>query len=381
MTGSLQEKNGKYYAVINVTENGKRKQKWIATGYETKGNKKRAEQFLRDKLKEFEMKSNLVSNDVLFCDYINYWLEKIKPSIDIITYKGYSDIANTHIIPYFKKLNVKLVDMSRDIIQQYVDDKHKNGKINGSGGLSPKSIKTHMIVIQQTIKEAMKSNLILFNPCEFVVMPKQKKYEANFYTIEQLNALFMAIKNEELYNLIYLTVLFGLRRSEVLGLKWDSVNFDLGLITIKHTVVRYEEVYEKDTTKTTSSYRSYPLSEDVKQILISIKDKENENRKLFGKEYIENDYIFKWDNGKPYAPDYITSKFAKLLKSNNLPHIRFHDLRHSCASLLISKGFTLKDIQEWLGHADIQTTANIYSHLDIQRKNNISNSLSSTFNY
>ena len=381
MTGSLQEKNGKYYAVINVTENGKRKQKWIATGYETKGNKKRAEQFLRDKLKEFEMKSNLVSNDVLFCDYINYWLEKIKPSIDIITYKGYSDIANTHIIPYFKKLNVKLVDMSRDIIQQYVDDKHKNGKINGSGGLSPKSIKTHMIVIQQTIIEAMKSNLILFNPCEFVVMPKQKKYEANFYTIEQLNALFMAIKNEELYNLIYLTVLFGLRRSEVLGLKWDSVNFDLGLITIKHTVVRYEEVYEKDTTKTTSSYRSYPLSEDVKQILISIKDKENENRKLFGKEYIENDYIFKWDNGKPYAPDYITSKFAKLLKSNNLPHIRFHDLRHSCASLLISKGFTLKDIQEWLGHADIQTTANIYSHLDIQRKNNISNSLSSTFNY
>ena len=136
---------------------------------------------------------------------------------------------------------------------------------------------------------------------------------------------------------------------------------------------------EKDTTKTSSSYRSYPISEDVEKMLKSIKEKENENRKLFGKEYIENDYIFKWENGKLYSPDYITSKFSKLLKKHNLPHIRFHDLRHSCASLLISKGFTLKDIQEWLGHADIQTTANIYSHLDIKRKSNISNSLSSTF--
>jgi integrase len=167
-----------------------------------------------------------------------------------------------------------------------------------------------------------------------------------------------------------LTVLFGLRRSEVLGLKWDSVNFELGLITIKHTVVRYEEVYEKDTTKTTSSYRSYPLSEDVKQILISIKDKENEKRKLFGKEYIENDYIFKWDNGKPYAPDYITSKFAKLLKSNNLPHIRFHDLRHSCATLMRHEGVKLEDIQKWLGHSQISTTEKIYAHFsEDQHKN------------
>ncbi len=375
MTGSLQEKNGKYYAVINVTENGKRKQKWIATGYETKGNKKRAEQFLRDKLKEFEMKSNLVSTDVLFCDYIKHWLDKIKPSLDIITFKGYSDIANTHIIPYFMNNKIKLVDVKRDDVQEYINIKSKNGKLNGLGGLSPKSLKAHKNIIQQVFKEAIKSNLIVVNPCEFIILPKHQKYEVGFYTIEQINELFSCIKEEDIYPLIYFTVVFGLRRSEVLGLKWDSVNFDLGLITIKHTVVRYTEVYEKDTTKNKSSYRSYPISEDVKQMLLSIKDKENENRKLFGKEYIDNDYIFKWENGKPYAPDYITSKFSKLLKKHNLPHIRFHDLRHSCASLLIAQGFTLKDIQEWLGHSDIQTTANIYAHLDIERKNSIATSL------
>ena len=98
------------------------------------------------------------------------------------------------------------------------------------------------------------------------------------------------------------------------------------------------------------------------------KEKENKNKILFGKEYVVNDYVFKWDNGVPYPPAYISHKFSKMLKQYNLPHIRFHELRHSCASILISLGFTLKDIQEWLGHADIKVTANIYSHLDIKRK-------------
>lgn len=101
---------------------------------------------------------------------------------------------------------------------------------------------------------------------------------------------------------------------------------------------------------------------------------------LILKIYIKNDYVFKWANGKPYDPDYITSKFNKTLIKYNLKIIRFHDLRHSCASLLNSMGFTLKDIQEWLGHADIQTTANTYSHLDINRKTSIANALTKQLN-
>ena len=107
-----------------------------------------------------------------------------------------------------------------------------------------------------------------------------------------------------------------------------------------------------------------------------MKNREKKNKLLFGNEYIKNDYVFKWDNGKPYNPDYITSKFSKTIKKYNLKKIRFHDLRHSCASLLNAQGYTLKDIQEWLGHADIQTTANTYAHLDIERKKNITNCLS-----
>lgn len=136
----------------------------------------------------------------------------------------------------------------------------------------------------------------------------------------------------------------------MLGLKWDSVDFENNTLTVKHTVVRFSEVVEKDTTKNAASYRTYPLSAEAKAILLDLKGLENEYRILFGNEYFESAYIFIWENGKPYTPDFVSRKFHKLLERYEFLIIRFHDLRHSCASLLIANGFSLKDIQEWLGH-------------------------------
>lgn len=380
MTGSLQVKNGKYYAVINLTDiNGKRKQKWISSGLEIKGNKKRAEQFLRDKIKECELNANLIPTDILFCDYITHWLDTVKISIDEITYNGYKWMCEAHLLPYFKTKEIKLADISRNDIQEYINYKHECGRLDGKGGLSPKTLKEHKLIIQSVLKEALKNDLINKNPCEFVKLPSLQRREPNFYTKTQVENLLKAIQHEDLYPLVYLTIIFGLRRSEALGIKWDSIDFNRKLITIKHTVVKYRGTVEKDTTKNKTSYRTYPMNDYVENLLISLKNKEKANRQLFGKEYIENDYIFKWNNGKTYSPDYVSNKFSKLLQANNLPHIRFHDLRHTCASLLIDNNYQLKDIQEWLGHADIQTTANIYGHIDIERKKNISNSMANMF--
>ena len=271
--------------------------------------------------------------------------------------------------------------ISREDIQRYINEKYEHGRLDGNGCLSPKTLKTHKLIIRLALKEAVKSHLITTNPCDDVILPKMARREISFYSASQLNDLFNAIKNEPLYPLIYFTAIYGLRRSEVLGLKWDSVNFENNTITIKHTVVRFNDVFEKDSTKTSSSYRSYPLTEEVKNILTMLKEAEKKNITLFGKEYIKNGYIFKWDNGKPYAPDYITSKFSKILKKYGFPHIRFHDLRHSCASLLVSQGFSLKDVQEWLGHSDFSITANLYAHLDTQRKTNIAKSMSDSFHF
>lgn len=375
MTGSLQIKNDKYYAVINTTVDGKRKQKWINTGFLIKNNKKKAEQFLREKLKEYELKEGLIQTDILFSEYIKHWLNVSKIKIDEVTHQGYEATANAHVIPYFETKKIKLSDISISNLQQYINDKYEHGRIDGKGGLSPKTLRLHKIILQQTLKEAVRNNILQSNPCDNLILPQLQRYEYDFYTAKELNELFEAIKDEPLYPFIKITAIYGLRRSEALGLKWDSVNLEANTITIKHTVSKGTRTVEKDKTKNATSYRSFPLTEEIRRFILEAKNNENKNRMLFGNEYQENDYIFKWDSGAKYTPEFITHKFSKILKTYGFRHIRFHELRHSCASLLIANGFTLKDVQEWLGHSDIKMTANIYSHLDTSRKNNIADSL------
>lgn len=377
MTGSLQEKNGMYYMVLNTYENGKRKLRWISTKLPAKGNKHKAEQMLRDKLHEMETTVHPVQSDVAFSDYVRYWLTIAQRRVDPVTYQGYEILAKAHILPYFDVLGIKLQDVTLAVLQAYVDKKATQGRKDGKGGLSPKSVRMHINVIRQTAEEAVKNGLLLTNPCRYLILPRKQRYQSTFYTIQQLQALFEAIQGDPLYPMVKITALYGLRRSELLGLKWDSVDFERKTLTIKHTVSKVTQAVEKDTTKTASSYRSFPLLPEASAIFRAAQAAQAENRRLFGQEYHPSDYIFTWPDGRLISPDHVTRKFAQLLKKYNLPHIRFHELRHSCASLLINEGFTLKDIQEWMGHADIQTTANIYGHLDVARKQSMADKLGS----
>lgn len=378
MTGSLQTKQDKFYIVINTYDkHGKRKPKWISTGLEVKGNKKRAEQLLRKALREYEERENLVYSDMLFSDAIRAWLKATALRVDEITMQGYECLAKSQLLPYFDVLQIKLVDVNRRILQAYMDEKFRTGRKDGKGGLSPRTLRLHKNILYQTLKDAVRDGILPNNPCEQVTLPQTQRYESKFYNEDQLNALLSAVRNEDLYPLIKLTAIYGLRRSEVLGLKWDSVDFANGTLTIKHTVTKVLETVEKDKTKNATSHRSFPLVPEARELLQELKEKEAANRKQFGKAYVSNDYILKWDDGKPFSPDYVTRKFSRLLAQYGFPHIRFHELRHSCASFLIHMGFTLKDVQEWLGHADIKMTANIYSHIDISRKMNMADMLSS----
>ena len=376
MTGSLQIKKDKYYAVLNLYDaNGKRRPKWISTGLPVKGNKKRAEAILRDLLKEYEQRESLVRSDALFSDYIRYWLRQVAGRVDAVTLQGYEVLAKSQILPYFDALGVKLTEVDRPTLQAYIDQKSASGRLDGKGGLSPSSMRLHKNILRQTLAEAVTNNLLPTNPCDRVTLPQQQRFDSTFYTAEQMARLLDAIRDDALYPLVKLTAIYGLRRSELLGLKWDSVNFDAGTLTIRHTVVKVTEVVEKDKTKNATSHRTFPLVPEVREILLAAKASEESNRKLFGKDYTENGYIFKWEDGRPYSPDFVSHKFGKLLKRHGLPHIRFHELRHSCASLLIAQGFTLKDVQEWLGHSDIKMTANIYAHLDVSRKVSMADTL------
>ena len=172
-----------------------------------------------------------------------------------------------------------------------------------------------------------------------------------------------------------LTAFYGLRRSEVVGLKWAAVDFEQNTIEICHTVTTVrldgkEVLVESNGTKTKSSKRTLPLVPVFRERLLALQEEQKENRKLCGRCYNKKyaDYICVDAMGNLLKPDYLSNSFQIILQNYHLRRIRFHDLRHTCASLLLANKVPMKKIQEWLGHSDFSTTANIYSHLDYASK-------------
>lgn len=376
MTGSLQIKNDKYYAVINIYENGKRKQKWIDTHLAAKGNKLKAEKFLRNLLLEMENNELQMSGKVLFSEYIVNWLAHKHGQVDEITYQGYEKLINGDFLPYFKAHPYQLSEITPSVMQEYFNYNVQHGRKDGKGGLSACTLKKHKNLLHQIIKKAQADGYVHVNACEYVELPKVERFKPNFKNKAEMVRLLEILRNESIYPQVFILSLYGLRRSELCGLQWNSVDFDEDTITICHTVVKGKTLIKKDKTKSESSNRTLPLFPEVKEMLLEIKKRQEDNRAILGSGYIDSPYIFTWDNGAIISPDYISHKFSKLLAKHNLTHMRLHDLRHSCASMVLSEGGNLKDVQEWLGHSDIGMTANIYGHLDMERKKHIANSMS-----
>lgn len=377
MNGSLQEKHGKYYAVFSYKdENGKRKTEWVNTEIPTtKGNKREAERRLAEIILEREerLKAHSECGSMPFTDYIDLWLEKAKDSVDIITYNGYKSFAVNHIRPYFAKLKFRLGDVTTADIEKYYAYKAVSGRLDGKpGGLSRRSIELHKAVLSRMFGDAMREPFNLKdNPCRYAIIPKTAKKEPkhiDFYTVEQCKKLLEVTKGTILHDMIYITFMLGLRRSELMGLKWTAVDFERKTITINHTVVVHDCVVEKDSTKNTSSNRVYPLTDEMLSVFAGLKARRDENERLFGSCYEDSGYVFAKEDGTAYYPAYPYHMLMKVIKKNDLPKIRWHDLRHSCASMLMEKGWSMKDISDWLGHSDIGTTMNIYTHLDMTHK-------------
>lgn len=378
VTVSLQEKNGIYQAVLNYKDkDGKRKQKWVSTKLKVRGNKKQALAKAEELKVDFEKQLNIEffkqfptnkNNNVLFVDFINDWLETVKQTIEPSTYTSYNQLISGRITKYFTENPIRLIDIEPINIQNYYN-------VLFAEGLSGNTVIHHHALIRKSLDYAYKMNLIPSNPADKIQRPKKEQYIGGFYNENELNELFEKSKDDPMELMILMTAFYGLRRSEVLGLKWDAFDFENNTITIKHTVVIAKldgkrQIVAKDRTKNKSSYRTLPLVNEISEKLLETKKKQQALKEAFGKTYINEfkDYVFVNPQGKLVRPDYVSEHFRILLNNKGLKHIRFHDLRHSCASLLLAKGIPMKAIQEWLGHSNFSTTANIYAHLDSKSK-------------
>jgi integrase len=380
MKGSLKKRGKNWYIIVDTKdETGKRKQKWINTKCEKKSD---AEKVLREILTKIDNNCFVTPQKITFSDFLLDWLYNvIKNNVEETTWESYALVVLKHVVPYFKMQtkDISLQELQPIHLQKYYEFKHKKDKSTGEKGLSANTLRKHHANIKSALDYAVRMNLIPFNPADRIHLPKKEKFHASYYTVEQLERLFEICQGTPIESAVYIASHYGLRRGEVLGVKWDAIDFEEGTISIKETRVKCGNNIITKKPKTESSFRTLPLINNIEVYLKALRKKQKANKLLFGKDYNDEGYVCCWDDGSPLKTEYLNHKFKEILEKNDMPPIRFHDLRHSTASYLLKHGMSLKNIQIWLGHSDYGTTANIYSHVDMDMKQSTAQKINDLF--
>lgn len=364
ITGSLYLKNGKWHMIISYyDEDGKRRQKSKATGLSERGNKRNAQQMLERLLAEYnENTIKLTGADISFADFINECYENREEEVRENTHKNYGYTINSHIVPYFKEHNVLVKDLTQRDLQRYYKEKMKKLSVN--------TVKKHHAIINKALKQAVVQGLLKYNPASDIPFPKKRKFVGQYYNEDEIEILKKLVKGTAIEVPVMLTVFYGFRRSEVLGLRWQSVDFVNNRIHVEHTIIDGKDgVKGVDDTKSDTSNRYMPMNKEIKKYLKEVKKQQLEKKIFYGNTYIDSGYVCTYDDGRYMKPDYLTRNFKNLLLDNSekIKLVRFHDLRHSSGTMLLSLGYSLYDIKEWLGHSDISTTQ-IYAHFMDEKK-------------
>lgn len=344
-------------------ETNKRKQKNMGS-YPLKRD---ANKRLNEVKEEIYKEELLLPNEIILQDFLLDFLEKYKMNLSITTYNCYMRICKKYIIPLLG--DIKLCDIRPIHIQNYVDDLLDL--------LTPQTIKVHLNILNLALKRAYRLKLIKENVVQFVEVPKNKKYKNEIYNAEDMKKLLEKSRETSLELPIILASGLGLRISEILGLTWNNIDFNDFTITIDKITVRDKGKVILKEPKTESSIRTISAPKEIILMLKQLK-KDRLAAKLRG-EKSHRELIFYDKNLNPIAQDVLSKKFRYFLQENNLKHIRFHDLRHSHVTMLIDAKVPIKVISERVGHSNVNTTLNIYSHalreMDQEASDKISDTL------
>lgn len=396
MTARLYEKRGTWHIVlIYRDQDSNRKQKWINTDLPIRGNTRKAKKLLDDAFIKWKpllepdietepdaetdvpgVTSKKTCDDktedsILFSEYLMEWLDSRRNRVQITTFGGYQQEIKIGIAPYFDKKKICVDEVTEDVISDFYRYKRRSG-------VSENTLLHYQTIMNQALRKAAREKLIQINP--YMIMdkdqkPKRARYIPDTYNEHDLKKLFAALKDDPLALLILMDITYGLRRSELLGLRWSSIDFKQKTIHIcfkvtEATVDGKTVCVMNEMMKNKTSNRTLPLVESIAEELLLQKHRQYHNKKLYGCSYDSRfqDFVFVNNLGQLYKPDYVSRHFQTILQKYNLKRIRFHDLRHTCATMLCRQKVSLQEIQIWLGHSTYQTTADIYTHLDYKDK-------------
>ncbi|MCL2475281.1 MAG: site-specific integrase [Chloroflexi bacterium] len=334
--------------------------------YETVGSsKKAAEKRLNELIHQYETGSYVKPSKGTLAEFLERWLRDYAYiNVSQRTAEEYEAIIQRHLIPAFG--GVLLVQLQPNMIQSYITEKLENGRIDGSGGLSNMSVKHHIVCLHTALQYAVKMGLIVRNPVDAVIIPKTKRPEMKFMNESDVKRFLELAKNTPYYILFYLAIFTGMRRSELLALRWQDIDFGKGQVYITRSLHHLKNtgalIFKEP--KSEKSRRAVALSPSTVELLKEHKITQNNFRLSLGYlAFNENDLIFCHYDGKPLLPNTITHNWIKLTKKAGLEGIRLHDARHTHASLMLKQGVHPKIVQERLGHSSIQVTLDTYSHV------------------
>jgi integrase len=288
-------------------------------------------------------------------EYLENWLENVhKPTIRLSTYLNYRKLLNNYLVPGLGK--VKLQKLTPQQVQVFYSQKM-------SDGLAPKTVNNIHGVLHKALDNAVKWNILSRNVCDAVTPPRIPRKEKNVLTKQQAHTLLEEVRMHRLEALLTLAITTGMREGELLALHWQDVNFEDCSLQVKRAVSYLKGYgYIESEPKTAKGRRMIKLPAFVVAILIRHKAQQEEHRREVGSAWVEKDLVFTNAQGDFYSASTLRKVFRRFLASIGLLHMRFHDLRHSAATILLAMNVHPKVVQEILGHSQIAMTLDIYSH-------------------
>ncbi len=361
MRGSIRKRGRTWTYVLDLGQDtgGRRRQKWVG-GFATK---RQAESALTEVLERVRTGGYRDAGRTTVAEYLEQWLTGHAPAVRLTTAKSYANTLRHHVIPRIGHLRLTALEPRH--VSTLIADLLATGRMLGEGGLSPRSVQYAHKILSHALSDAVKWGLLSRNPAALVDSPRVPRKEMQVWTPEQVRAFLGLVNGDRLFAMWMLFVSTGMRRGEVLGLRWADIDFDRGRLAVRQNLVEVEYELVMSEPKTAKSRRVVSLDPYTVNVLAGHRQAQLTECRALGVVSDERwaQLVFTQPDGRPCQPQNVSQAFENIVRRSGLPQIRLHDLRHTAATVALNVGIHPKVVSERLGHANIGITLDTYSHV------------------